>query len=111
MEGLANNASKQRFAFAAGDGFPLRLTRVAADRGAGGPPVLLVHGAGVRSNVFNPPEAQTLPDLLAAQGFDVWLLDWRASIDMPPNQWVLDDAAIHDFPATTAKLRELTGAS
>ena len=111
MEGLANNAEMQRFAFAAGDGFPLRLTRMSADRPTGGPPVLLVHGAGVRSNVFNPPEAQTLPDLLAAQGFDVWLLDWRASIDLPPNQWVLDDAAVHDFPAATAKLRELTGAS
>ena len=55
MAGLAKNAPLQRFAFEAGDGFPLRLTRVAADCPPGGPPVLLVHGAGVRRPIgLNP---------------------------------------------------------
>jgi pimeloyl-ACP methyl ester carboxylesterase len=101
----------QRFAFKAKDGFPLWLTHLRADLPTSGPPILLVHGAGVRSQIFSPPEAQTLPALLAAEGFDVWLLDWRASIDLPPSQWVLDDAAVNDFPAAVSMLLEITGAS
>ena len=50
------------------------------------PPVqiLLVHGAGVRANIFQAPVRTTLVDLLVEHGFDVWLENWRASIDLAP---------------------------
>ena len=98
-------------AFLAGDGRPLRLVHVT---GPGRPtrgPVLLVHGAGVRSNLFRPPVEQTIVDRLLLEGFDPWLLDWRASIDLEPCQWNLDEAALFDHPAAVAEVRRLTGAS
>src|SRR5271155_3523036 len=48
-------------------------------------PVLLVHGAGVRANIFRAPVDVTLVDALLDDGFDVWLENWRASIDFRPN--------------------------
>jgi hypothetical protein len=97
------------------DGFELLLRRVRPN--GSGPqvratrgPVLLVHGAGVRGEIFLPPTADTLPDMLCRAGFDPWLLDWRASINLPPNPWTLDDAAVNDYPAAVAKIREVTGA-
>ena len=72
--------------------------------------MLLVHGAGVRANIFRAPIESNLVDVLAGQGFDVWLLNWRASIDLPANQWNLDQAAAHDHPRAVAKVVELTGA-
>ena len=65
-------------------------------------PVLLVHGAGVRANIFRAPVDQTLVDYLIARGHDVWLENWRASIDFPPNEWNLDQAAVFDHPAPAA---------
>jgi hypothetical protein len=62
-------------------------------------PVLLVHGAGVRANIFRAPVKTTLVDYLIERGHDVWLANWRASIDIPPNEWTLDKAAVYDHPA------------
>lgn len=99
-----------RLPFDAGDDFGLALHNLrAGERGRLGP-VVLVHGAGVRSNIFNPPNEDTLPRMLSRAGYDVWLLDWRGSIESIPNKWTLDDAAVHDYPAAIAKIRELTGA-
>jgi hypothetical protein len=61
-------------------------------------PVLLVHGAGVRGNIFRAPVEANLVDVLLAEGYDVWLENWRASIDLRPNQWTLDKAAVYDHP-------------
>ena len=36
---------------------------------------------------------------LVAAGYDVWLENWRASIDLAPNEWTLDQAAVYDHPA------------
>ena len=71
-------------------------------RGASAPtkgPVLLVHGAGVRANIFRAPSGRTLVDALIDAGHDVWLENWRASIDVPHNAWTLDQAAVMDHPA------------
>ena len=38
-------------------------------------------------------------DVLVDAGYDVWLENWRASIDLPPNEWTLDQAAVFDHPA------------
>ncbi len=73
-------------------------------------PVLLVHGAGVRANIFRAPVDVTLVDVLLDDGFDVWLENWRASIDFRPNQWTLDKAAVFDHPAAVRTVLDHTGA-
>ena len=73
-------------------------------------PVLLVHGAGVRANIFRAPTGETLVDYLIARGWDVWLENWRASIDVTPNYWTLDEAAVYDHPAAVELIMQKTGA-
>jgi len=101
--------------FRAADGVPLTLVHVEREGGTPAPrtrrgPVLVVHGAGVRAEVFRPPLPGTFVDALLAGGWDVWLLNWRASIDLPPVSWTLDDAAAYDHPAAVAEVCRLTGA-
>ncbi|MFZ0528934.1 MAG: alpha/beta fold hydrolase [Propionicimonas sp.] len=98
--------------FTAGDGLPLTVLHITRADGAVPTrgPVLLVHGAGVRAEIFRPPLPRTLVDALLEDGFDVWLLNWRASIDLPPVAWTLDEAAAFDFPAAVRLIRERTGA-
>src|SRR5262249_37217980 len=43
-------------------------------------------------------------------GYDVWLLNWRASIDLRPNEWTLQDAAVLDHPAAVRTVLDRTGA-
>lgn len=101
--------------FPAGDGTPLTLIHVTAavPPDAGAPekgPVLLVHGAGVRAELFRPPLPRTLVDALLEDGWDVWLLNWRASIDFEPLSWTLGDAAVYDHPAAVDYVLQATGA-
>lgn len=100
--------------FCAGDGLKLNLKHaVSGQLGALTPnkgPVLLVHGAGVRANIFSPPVETTFVEFLCANGYDVWLENWRASIDLPPNLWTLDQAAVYDHPSAVRKVIELTNA-
>lgn len=115
MESVAEEQShRDQFAdvpFTAGDSLGLMLHNVKAPPSLSKKgPVLLVHGAGVRANIFNPPNDDTLPQMLSRAGYDVWTIDWRGSIETPPNPWTLDEAAVHDYPAAVAKIRELTGA-
>ena len=79
--------------FTAGDGFRCNLIHVQGERSPTKGPVLLVHGAGVRANIFRARVQVTLVDFLTKHGYDVWLENWRASIDLPPNRWTLDQAA------------------
>lgn len=95
--------------FAAGDGMALNLINVRGEAPPTREPVLLVHGAGVRANLFRPPAEQNLVDFLIAHGYDVWLENWRASIDLPRNEWTLDQAALHDHPAAVRTVVEQTG--
>ncbi|WP_370947267.1 lipase family alpha/beta hydrolase [Amycolatopsis sp. cg5] len=94
----------------AGDGLPLKLDRVVAGKPPVRGPVLLVHGAGNRGATFRPPHRTTLVDALLAEGWDVWLFDWRASKEVGFVDWTLDQAAEFDHPAAVAKVLELTGA-
>jgi hypothetical protein len=96
--------------FTAGDGFPLNLIHVRGRQPPSRGPVLLVHGAGVRANLFRAPTETNLVDALIAAGYDVWLENWRASIDFPPNLWTLDQAAVYDHPQAVNKVLEETGA-
>jgi len=95
--------------FAADDGFDLNLINVRTDQAPTRGPVLLVHGAGVRANLFRAPVQTNFVDALLQQGYDVWLENWRASIDFAPNLWTLDQAAVFDHPAAVRKVVEQTG--
>ena len=102
------NIAIESYAIEATDGTPLRLTR---HRGGDKGPVMLVHGAGVYSGMFALPTVEeSFAAYLARKGYDVWRLDWRASIQLPLRQHTLDDAAAHDFPAAVKAIRERSGA-
>jgi cholesterol oxidase len=92
------------------DQFQLRLLRYCGGRKG---PVILSHGIGVSSLIFRTDTVPTnLVEYLAGRGFDVWALDYRASIELPCSQKLstADDVAAYDYPAAVAKVRETTGA-
>ena len=97
--------------FTAGDGMPLNLVHVRGPADPSKGPVLLVHGAGVRANIFRAPSGRNLVDVLVDEGYDVWLENWRASIDVPASHWTLDEAAVYDHPAAVRKVVDETGAT
>jgi cholesterol oxidase len=95
--------------FPTADGVRLRLTRY---RGGRRGPVLLAHGLGVSSRIFTTDTIEpNLTEYLHAHGFDVWLLDFRASIELPSasSQFTGDEIATLDYPAAVSVVRELTG--
>jgi len=89
--------------FEAGDGRRLNLIHVRGEAAPSRGPVLLVHGAGVRANIFRPPVACNFVDALLDHGYDVWLENWRASIDFEPMEWTLDQAALYDHRPRCAR--------
>jgi pimeloyl-ACP methyl ester carboxylesterase len=95
--------------FKAGDGFDLNLINVRGEQTPPKGPVLLVHGAGVRANIFRAPVETTLVQYLVDHGYDVWLENWRASIDLPPNYWNLDQVALYDHPEAVKTIVKETG--
>jgi len=97
--------------FTAGDGMLCNLIHVQGEQSPTKGPVVLVHGAGVRANIYRAPVQTTLVDLLLEAGYDVWLENWRASIDLPASEWTLDQAAVHDHPQAIRKVVEETGAN
>jgi hypothetical protein len=92
------------------DGRPLTLVHVEGARRPRRGPVVLVHGTSVRAELFRPPTDQTLVDALLEAGWDVWLLNWRASIDLDPVPYTLDEAAAYDHPAAVRAIAEYTNA-
>jgi hypothetical protein len=89
---------------------PLTLHHIRGEREPSRGPVLLIHGGGVRANLFyGAPRQPTLVDVLVDRGYDVWLENWRASIDLPARSYTLDQGAVYDHPAAVAKVKELTG--
>jgi pimeloyl-ACP methyl ester carboxylesterase len=95
--------------FQAGDGHPLRLVHVREPREPTKGPVLLIHGAGVRANIFRAPVEENLVQRLVREGYDVWLEEWRASIELPFCHWTLDQAALYDHPKAVQTIVEQTG--
>lgn len=76
--------------------------------------MILIHGLGVASSIFSIDTIETnLLEFLFANQYDVWLLDFRASIDLPyaATQFTADDVATKDHPVAIKKVREVTGAS
>lgn len=103
--------SQEIVAFCSGDGFNCNLIHALGASTPWKGPVLLVHGAGVRANIFMPPVATTLVDYLLDNGYDVWLENWRASTEFPANAWTLDQAAAFDHPAAVRTVLERTGST
>jgi hypothetical protein len=95
--------------FSAGDGFSCNVINVQGSKPPSKGPVLLVHGAGVRANIFRAPVETTLVDYLIENGYDVWMENWRASIDFQPNTWTLDQAAVYDHPEAVKTVARETG--
>jgi cholesterol oxidase len=91
-----------------GDAF-LRLTRYrAGDKG----PLMLATGFGMSSRSFLASTIdQNLAEFLAEQGYDIWLFDYRAGIDLPSarTEFTIDDIARTDWRVAVAKVQEETG--
>ncbi len=101
--------SERVIPFAAGDGRELNLINVRGEKPPEKGPVILIHGAGVRANIFRAPVEEDFVDALIAAGYDVWLENWRASIEFPPNLWTLDQAALYDHPQAVKTILQETG--
>jgi len=100
------------FSFQTVDNLTLRLTRFSHKLdGAGKGPLLLVHGMGVSSRMFLVDTIQvSLAEFLYKEGFDIWLIDNRVSVDLPyaaslPNL----DLVVNDYLPAVDKILEVTG--
>jgi cholesterol oxidase len=91
------------------DGTAVRLTRYRF--GTKGP-LVLAPGYGNAARAF---AIDTVPknwvQYLGEHGYDVWLLDYRASPDLPSSytQFTVDDIALRDWPAAVDTVRRETG--
>ncbi|MBE1549179.1 hypothetical protein GGC64_003203 [Mycobacterium sp. OAS707] len=92
--------------FRARDGLMLNFKHLPGD----GEPLLMVAGTGTRANLWNPPTDNLLKQL-TKNGFDLWMLNWRSSIDLPAVRYTLDDAAVLDMPSAVAEVLKHTGRS
>ena len=104
-------AAPEVYHFLTADNVELRLTRY---KGGSKGPVMLSPGYGTSSLAFLIDTVDTnLPEFLYANGYDVWLLDYRASPALPSakTQFSLDDVATKDYPAAVAQVRAITGAA
>lgn len=104
----ATVVSERLVPFTTADGVHCNLINVRGAKAPAKRPVLLVHGAGVRANIYRAPSGGTLVDSLLDAGHDVWLENWRASIDVPHNRWTLDQAAVFDHPAAVKTVLDET---
>jgi cholesterol oxidase len=92
-----------------GDDAFLRLTRYrAGDKG----PLMLASGFGMSSHSFLAPTIEkNLTEFLAGCGYDIWLFDYRAGIDLPSagTEFTIDDIARDDWPIAVRKVLDETG--
>jgi cholesterol oxidase len=92
-----------------GDDAFLRLTRYrAGDKG----PLIMATGFGMSSHSFLASTIeQNLTEFLAERGYDIWLFDYRAGIDLPSarSEFTIDDIAQVDWPLAVRKVLDVTG--
>ena len=96
-----------------GDAMPkaaqLQLVR---HQGGSKGPVMLAPGFAMDASSFAPltiPE--NLVEFLCANGFDVWLFDYRAGIQLPSADegFTIDDIALEDWPRAIEQVRRVSG--
>lgn len=96
--------------FNTADGVELRLVRYqGGDKG----PVILSHAFGTSSLLYLIDTIEpNLTEYLFAHGYDVWVLDYRASAALPASSqpFSIDEIATLDYPAAVQKIREITQA-
>jgi cholesterol oxidase len=87
----------------------LRLIRYKA--GSKGP-IMLAAGFGMSSHSFLAPTIEkNLTEFLAECGYDIWLFDYRAGIDLPSAQksFTIDDIARVDWRLAVEHVLDITG--
>jgi cholesterol oxidase len=90
----------------------LKLTRYAHPPVDGETPkqMIMAHAFAMSSQCFDHIKGATLQNNLATtlyeEGYDVWLFDYEASIDLPSSgrQFTLDDVARYDWPTGVEKV-------
>ena len=90
------------------DGLTLRLTRY---QGGTSAPVVLSHGMGNPLTWSLDTNDRTLLEALVANGYDVWLQEWRSSTLLPTarTQFNGDQVARLDHPAAAAVIASESG--
>lgn len=88
----------------------LKLTRYQG--GAKGPLLLAAGYAMAADSLATPTIDTTLAEYAYERGYDVWLFDYRASIQLPSctTSFTIDDVACVDYPEAVAEVRRVTGA-
>jgi choline dehydrogenase-like flavoprotein len=92
------------------DNVELRLTRY---RAGGKGPVIMAPGYCNSTYALTPDTIETnFPEYLFERGYDIWLLDYRASPALPSasQQYTADEIATQDYPTAVEKVKEVTGA-
>lgn len=96
--------------FKTDDNVQLSLLRY---RGGNKGPVILSHAFGTSSLMYRIDTIEpNLTEYLYTHGYDVWLLDYRASADLPvsSSQFSIDEIALFDYPAAVRTVQVVTGA-
>ncbi|MEH0157448.1 GMC oxidoreductase [Limibacter armeniacum] len=96
--------------FNAKDGVTLKLTRYHGGRKG---PVMLSHGFSVSSFIYALDTIETnMVEYLCTHGYDVWLIDYRTSVELPSSskQWSVDWIAANDYQPAVDYIRKMTGA-
>lgn len=101
----------ERHEIRAGDGATLTLHHVPGDGPRG--PVILAPGTAMSALSFCLDSVdQNLAEYLKAEGYDVWLFDWRTSPELAVSRspYILAEVARHDWPVAVSEVRARTGA-
>ena len=99
----------ERIEFPARDGSALQLHHTSG--GTRGPVIMTPGTAMTALTYCIDTVPQNIVEYLVAQGFDVWLLDWRTSplLEAHKHPYTFDDVARYDWPAALELVRGRTG--
>jgi hypothetical protein len=96
--------------FQSDDGFSCNLFHAQSKREPNKGPVLLIHGIGVRINIFRTSVEITFVDCLVDHEHDVCLKIWHVTtIAPPPDEWTLDQALLYDHSTAVRPVLKQTG--